>query len=177
MPFSASSLAAQLNRTMAVYRQLSRSSSSSSSSIDPDDEVLLHEPPTSTQAQRRIVLKEFFVRVFLLEDYDLPYTYRSLMPLVTVEVTETRHAKVTVSSEDANLLGHFIKWHRERMVPDIYPPRGFFSVLVIYPNKLEFEANPEDVKNIYEFFAKPVSVLRIEPMVDLVFITNLTEED
>lgn len=175
MAFSASSLAAQLKKTMAVYHRVS-TSSSSSSSIDPDDEALLHEPPSTVEAKRRIVMKEFVVRAFLLEDYNLPYTYRSLMPLVSVQVSETRDVKVTVSSEDDNLLGHFIKWHRERMVPDVYPPRPFFSVLIIYPNKVEFEGTWEDVKKIYEFFMKPV--IFEEPRPDLCFVfTNLSDSD
>lgn len=170
------SFAARLKRTMAVYHRTPSSSSSSLDLIDEDDEALLHEPPTSVEAQRRIVIKEFVVRAFLLQRYDINYDYRRLMPLVSVHVAENKDVKVSVQSDDGDLLGHFIKWHREYLVPDSDPPRPFFSVLVIHSNSLDFEGTAADLTNIYKVFRRPIH-FQPENSSSIVLITNLSEDD
>lgn len=172
-PFHQSSMAAKLKKTMSVYR---RRSNSSTSSIDSDDEALLHEYPGSREAKKRIVLKEFFVRAFLLAFPQ--YTYRSLMPLVSVELSDDlREAKVIVESSNDELLGHFIEWHREHHVPEIRPPKLFFSVLSIFMDRLEFEASAEDVLHIYNVFMGPCSNNDTSGATGLIVITNLSEDD
>lgn len=172
-PFHGSSMAARLKKTMSVYR---RRSSSSTSSIDTDDEALLHEYPGSREAKKRIVLKEFFVRAFLLAFPQ--YNYRSLMPLVSVELSDDlREAKVIVQSSNDELLGHLIKWHREHHVPDIHPPKLFFSILSIFEDRLEFEASSEDVLHIYNVFLAPCSNNDTSGVTGLILITNLSEDD
>lgn len=149
-PLDPSSFAANLRRIMAVYRK-------PETALDSDDEVHLHEVPSSHEAKKRIVLKEFFVRAFLLEDYNRPlYNYRQLMPLIAVQLSEDcRDVSIIVESSDTTLIDNCIKWFRERMVPESDPPRGFFSNLVITPNGVEFEATRDDVITIYNFFLGP----------------------
>lgn len=175
-PFHPSSMAAKLKKTMSVYRRRS-ASTSSTSSIDTDDEVLLHEIPDSREAKKRIVLKEFFVRAFLIAFPDF-MSYRSFMPLVSVELSDdSREAKIIVESTDDELLSYLIEWHREHHVPGIEPPKLFFSVLSIFQDRLEFEASAADILNIYNAFMAPCMSNDDSGGSGYIVITNLSDDD
>jgi len=159
--YDLTSIGAQLRATMSVYaRQRAAARSGIDRSIDVDDDALLHEAPSSRDAQRRIIIKEFVVRAFLYEEYDQPkYSYRTLMPLVSVQIIDSSLFYVTVSSNDKVLLDHYIKWYRDRSVPGSNPHRPFFNSLIIHPNGLlnviDFEGSNDDLTTIYEIFLGP----------------------
>jgi len=132
--------------------QLSEANLSSDEDSSSDESLI--ELPLDNELKMRILLKEFFVRALLLEDYEnFNYTYETLLPKVSVKLDlENEEAHVTVQSNDQVLFDHLLKWHRERKNPRTDPPRGYFSRLLIQNDKLVFKANSIDVSAIVAFF-------------------------
>jgi len=124
-------------------------------SDEEDDEVLLHEPAVDIMAMRRIMLKEFFVRAFLLRD-EPTYTYANFMPLVTVEVSANKEAQFEVSTvNDSTLVDKLLIWFREPAKEGRRP----FSTCLIENDRVMLESTAENVKFILdEFFFNHRSV-------------------